>query len=281
MDCIRNNSTSIIIIIMALLVLVYAYKCMRTSDKNNTKKEQFNQELKTEQEDTKSLASENSDPGNEQKEKVYGDYITTKDRHYTKYEDDNISSHEPNKDSAPKEFSRPEYSELSKKFYGRNKATNGYKKSSYSGSVRGNLGVSDWADYFDNNNNIVTNSQTGDNDKFLPIDQTNGGFAVFKSGGRTTCGSNQNCEPEDLFNADNYLPQEVNDDWFEVQKEPISVKNRHLVNITRPIGVDTIGSSKRNSGWDLRAPPANPKFVVSPWLQSVIDPNINLKPIQI
>lgn len=181
----------------------------------------------------------------------------------------------PQKDYAP-----PEDQWLHKKFNSRNKARGGdFKRSSFSGARRGNLGPSNWDDDFDRKNNIICNSQTGENDKFLPIDESGGGFAVFKSQGRATCGSNQNCEPEDLFDVDKYLPQEVNDDWFEVQPEPISVKNRHLINITKPIGVNTIGTSLRNSSYDLRSQPMCPKFATSPWLNSSIEADNNLKPV--
>ena len=179
----------------------------------------------------------------------------------------------------PTDYTAPTSDYLSMKFNNRNQAKNGYKNVSYSGSDRGNLGPSDWEDYFDHNNNVVGNAQTGENDKFLPIDESSGGFAVFKSDGRATCGGNQNCQPEDLFDVDKYLPQEVNDDWFEVQPEPISVKNRHLINITKPIGINTIGSSLRNASWDIRGAPACPKYVVSPWLGSSIEPDTNLKPL--
>lgn len=178
-----------------------------------------------------------------------------------------------------KDYAAPESDWLRGKFDGRNRAKRGFKRVSYSAGLRGDLGPSEWENYFDHNNNVVGNSQTGDNDKFLPIDESNGGLAVFKSQGRATCGSNQNCDPEDLFDVDKYLPQEVNDDWFEVQPEPISVKNRHLINITKPIGVNTIGSSLKNASWDIRAEPAAPKMVVSPWLQSSIEPNVNIKPL--
>jgi hypothetical protein len=178
-----------------------------------------------------------------------------------------------------KDYSAPESDWLKSKFNSRNKSQGGFKRASYSGAMRGNLGPSDWDDYFDQNNNVIGGSQTGDNDKFLPIDESNGGLAIFKSKGRDTCGSNQNCEPEDLFDVDKYLPQEVNDDWFEVQPEPISVKNRHLINITKPIGINTIGTSLKNASWDLRGNPACPKYVVSPWLQSSIEPDTNLKPL--
>ncbi len=173
----------------------------------------------------------------------------------------------------------PESAWLRNKFNSRNKAKRGYKRSSYSGARRGSLGPSEWDAYFDHNNNIIGNAQIGDNDKFLPLDESNGGFAVFKSGGRATCGSNQNCQPEDLFDVDKFLPQEVNDDWFEVQPEPISVKNRHLINITKPIGINTIGTSLKNASYDIRGAPACPKFVVSPWLQSNIEADVNLKPM--
>lgn len=182
----------------------------------------------------------------------------------------------PQRDYAP-----PESEWLAKKFDSRNKARRGeYKRSSYSGAMRGNLGPSDWTSYFESNNNVIGNSQTGDNDKFFPIDESGSDLAVFKSKGRATCGSNQNCEPEDLFDVDKYLPQEVNDDWFEVQPEPISVKNRHLINITKPIGINTIGSSLRNASWDIRGNGSvNPLTVVSPWLQSSITPDDNIKPL--
>ena len=180
----------------------------------------------------------------------------------------------------PRDYAPPESDWLQSKFNTRNMAVRGeYKHSSYDEGRRGNLGPSDWEQNFDYNNNIIGNSQTGGNDGYAPVDESSKTVAVFKSQGRNTCGSNQDCSPDDLFDVDKYLPQEVNDDWFEVQPEPISVKNRHLINITKPIGVNTIGTSKKNASYDLRASPACPKYVVSPWLQSSIEPDTNLKPI--
>ena len=59
--------------------------------------------------------------------------------------------------------------------------------------------------------------------------------------------------------------------------EPISAKHRHLINVSRPVGVNTIGNSLRNASWDLRGSPPCPKFVVSPWQQSTIEPDYNIK----
>jgi len=82
---------------------------------------------------------------------------------------------------------------------------------------------------------------------------------------------------EDIFKSEEYLAKETNQNWFEVPPEPISIKNRHLINISRPIGVNTIGNSLRNPSYDLRGSPPNPKFIVSPWMQSTIEPDLNIK----
>lgn len=182
--------------------------------------------------------------------------------------------------SAP--TSRKESGYLCNKFKNRNKATreSGYKSAGYDTGVRGDMGPSGWDKFFDQNNDIIQNSQTGASTDFVPVDESGGHLAVFKSKGGPVCGSNQGCQPEDLFDVDKYLPQEVNDDWFEVQAEPVSVKNRHLINITKPIGVNTIGTSMKNSSYDIRGSPACNKVQgLSPWLNSNITADSNLKPL--
>lgn len=181
-------------------------------------------------------------------------------------------------DDLSRSFS-PEAAWLESKFDGRNRAPPGeFKRSNYVDGKRGNLGKSSWDAQFDQGNNVIGASQVSDTDKFLPMDETNGEFAVFKSQGRARCGSSQNCDPEELFDVDKYLPQEVND-FFETMPEPVSIKNRHLINISRPIGVGTIGTSLKNASYDLRTEPSNPRQIVSPFLNSSIQGNINLKPL--
>ena len=165
---------------------------------------------------------------------------------------------------------------LQKKFNNRNKSQSGYKKSSYSGSQRGQTGDGQWSKFFENQNNIAKSQQNANN-QFEPIDETDGGFASFKSSGKDKCGSNRNCDPEDLFDASKMLPREVNNDFFDVQKDPIDVNERHLINVTKHFGVDTIGTSRKNAGHDLRPAPANPKIVVSPFLNTTIEPDYNIR----
>jgi hypothetical protein len=80
------------------------------------------------------------------------------------------------------------------------------------------------------------------------------------------------------FNIDNYLPQQIEKDWFDV--EPLEttkqVRGNNLINPKVFIGVNTVGSSRRNASHDLRGDVPAPKVVVSPWLQSTIEPDTNL-----
>ena len=82
------------------------------------------------------------------------------------------------------------------------------------------------------------------------------------------------------FNSGELLPKEVNNDWFETDfsHAQVNVDDSNLVVTDRYIvGVNTVGQSLKNPSYDLRAAPACPKFTVSPWGQSTIEPDFNIK----
>ena len=90
----------------------------------------------------------------------------------------------------------------------------------------------------------------------------------------------ENEEKKLKFNAGDLLPKDVNKDWFETDfsSAQVNVDDNNLVVTDRYIvGVNTVGQSLKNASYDLRAAPANPKFTVSPWQQSTIEPDFNLK----
>jgi hypothetical protein len=122
---------------------------------------------------------------------------------------------------------------------------------------------------FNESNNLLKNSHLENND-FTGQDETNNKYAAYEGGQPTKMSSEQ------IFNAENFLPNE-NNNWFEQIPEPISIKNRTLINVSRPIGVNTIGNSLRNPTYDLRGAPPNPKNIVSPWMNSTIEPDLNNK----
>lgn len=148
-----------------------------------------------------------------------------------------------------------------------------YKTSRYNMNNRSAVG--DWSNYFDNNNTVLINP-TGPNNQFNPSDETGKYTAPFQSDGKE-CKPNQELEPEEVFDLNKFLPQETKSDWFEVMPEPIPVKNRHLISVSRPLGINTVAQSRRNASHDLRSDIPNPKDVVSPWGQSTIEVNLPLK----
>jgi hypothetical protein len=158
---------------------------------------------------------------------------------------------------------------IKRKFDSKNKARGGYKRANYKSGPRGQVNETVEQQFADNNS-LVKNGQLA-NDNYDGFDETNDMFASYKPSQKKPI------TDDDIFNADNYLPKEGNKDWFEVMPEPISAKNRHLINVSRPVGVNTVGNSLRNPTYDLRGNPANPKFVVSPWMQSTIEPDFNVK----
>lgn len=83
---------------------------------------------------------------------------------------------------------------------------------------------------------------------------------------------------KDKYDVNAFLPQEKDKDWFETI-DTVDVKNSHLINIYRPIGCNTIGSSLKNATYDIRGTDTAvcPKFAVSPWSQSSIEPDRSSK----
>ena len=177
-----------------------------------------------------------------------------------------------------------EHIEYSNKFKSINQANSDeYKQINYSGGNRNGKPGSDWQDQF-----ITSNELLGISNQFSPLDETNNMYASFsqKKSDRENVNLNGNArgknakdeDPEDIYDVDKLLPKEIKKDWFEVTPEPIRVKDRHLINTTRPVGINTIGTTLKNPSLDIRGAPSCPKYVVSPWMQSSIEPDTNIKP---
>ena len=148
--------------------------------------------------------------------------------------------------------------------------SNTYKPASYLEGERGNnykeLDLQD--EYETQMAKSIDYSQMNNNDQFVPNDQGNGNYAPYSP-------SKEEYTVKDLMNSEKLLPQEENKDWFDTVEQPIKVKNRHLININKPIGVDSVASSLKNASWDIRGDIVNPKFAISPFNNSSIEPDIN------
>jgi hypothetical protein len=84
------------------------------------------------------------------------------------------------------------------------------------------------------------------------------------------------------FNSKDYLPNEVNDDWFSTDFSQAKHKmdSDKLVNVQRyVVGINTVGQSLKNASHDIRGTIPNPKYTVSPWNNSTYEPDYNIKPL--
>ena len=82
---------------------------------------------------------------------------------------------------------------------------------------------------------------------------------------------------KDQFDAVGLLPKEKNGEWFDDPYSSTTVKSSHLINIYRPVGVNTISTTLKNPSHDIRGTPPNPKQPVSPWSNSSYEPDTNIR----
>ena len=84
------------------------------------------------------------------------------------------------------------------------------------------------------------------------------------------------------YNVKDFLPKEVNDQWFDTDfsQAKVNVNDDKLINTERyVIGVNTVGQSLKNASYDIRGTIPNPKFTVSPWNNSTYEADYNIKPL--
>jgi len=86
--------------------------------------------------------------------------------------------------------------------------------------------------------------------------------------------------PRPVLGSGDLLPKDENKDWFQVPNSKFNLMQAIDLEVPEiKIGIDTVGQSRKNATYDLRAAPPNPKFVVSPWSNSTIEPDYNTKPL--
>jgi hypothetical protein len=135
--------------------------------------------------------------------------------------------------------------------------------------------------------NINTSSFKYDGD-FEPNDLISSGATIddaFKV-------QNFNIKPEEIvdlnksnvqnFNAKDFLPKEINNNWFDTDfsQAKYNINDDKLINTDRyVIGINTVGQSLKNASYDIRGTVPNPKYTVSPWNNSTYEPDFNIKPL--
>lgn len=96
-------------------------------------------------------------------------------------------------------------------------------------------------------------------------------------GAAYTPGKPEKLSDKDKFNPDSLLPREKNSDWVDDPYEQVTTKSSMLGNIFRPVGINSVQSTKKISSHDIRGVPKAPKFNVSPWNNSSVDGDTNIR----
>lgn len=84
------------------------------------------------------------------------------------------------------------------------------------------------------------------------------------------------------YNAKDFLPKEINNDWFntDFSQAKQNLEDDKLINTERyVIGINTVGQSLKNASYDIRGTIPNPKYSVSPWNNSTYEADLNIKPL--
>jgi hypothetical protein len=89
------------------------------------------------------------------------------------------------------------------------------------------------------------------------------------------------CMPRDKLTAEDLLPKDAVDSrWAQVNPAGQgSVGDMNLLQAGVHVGLNTVQGSLRNPIHDLRAAPIVEMRQVSPWMQSTISPDLNIKPL--
>jgi hypothetical protein len=122
----------------------------------------------------------------------------------------------------------------------------------------------------------IAGADPSGNEVYSPI----AGCAMTQPGGSPS----PSCFPRDRLSAEDLLPKDAADSRW-AQMNPAGqgdIANVNFLTAGYQIGVDTVGSSKKNGNLQLRSDPPAPQVVVSPWMQSTIEPSdINRRPLEI
>ena len=78
------------------------------------------------------------------------------------------------------------------------------------------------------------------------------------------------------FVSSDLLPKVKN----EMQEYAPELKGMNLLDADEMIGIDTVGNTLKNANYSLRSEPPNPRKIVSPWMNTSIEPDPYRKPLE-
>ena len=90
------------------------------------------------------------------------------------------------------------------------------------------------------------------------------------------------CQPRDSLSPEELLPQDYSSTW--AKNNPTGASNldgKNFLDAGWHVGINTVGQTLRNANLQLRSEPPNPQVVVSPFVQSTIQPDTNRRHFEV
>jgi hypothetical protein len=93
----------------------------------------------------------------------------------------------------------------------------------------------------------------------------------------------EDCFPRDRLSAEDLLPKDAaNSKWAQVNPAGQGdISDQNFLQAGFHSGIDTIGGTLKNANLQLRSEPPCPRQIVSPWLNSSVEPDLNRRPFEI
>lgn len=142
-----------------------------------------------------------------------------------------------------------------------------------------------WSNFTPEVNNQIQQGATGvstNPPKAANPTGMNGGPASAAGIQTVTQGLPPSCSRQPVTNPGDLLPKDDNTDFGQLNPSGAGeLANVNLLKAGYHAGIDTVGSTLRNSNLQTRSEPPNPSTTVSPWNNSTIEPDLMRVPLEI
>jgi hypothetical protein len=106
-------------------------------------------------------------------------------------------------------------------------------------------------------------------------------YSAVNASDSNLAGMPSNCSGNNTNNPSDLLPKDGNNAWGLQPMGSGDYLGVNFLNAGYLTGIDTVGSALRNANLQVRSEPPNPQLVVSPWMNTTIEPDTFRQPLEI
>jgi hypothetical protein len=106
-------------------------------------------------------------------------------------------------------------------------------------------------------------------------------YSALNASDSNLAGMPSNCTGNNTNNPSDLLPKDGNNAWGLQPMGSGDYLGVNFLNAGYLTGIDTVGSALRNANLQVRSEPPNPQLIVSPWMNTTIEPDTFRQPLEI